>query len=689
MEINLRIFCFLLFSISLSAVLAQKKTYKLYIAAEETFFDERFGEAVPMYEEILELDSVYEDVPYKLEIARLLSNRQYSDMSQFLAYETVMSQRDKFYYYWKGRVLLEEYKFEEAIASLNTFLNRPEKKSPLILKEAEKWTNEARTAKNLFDNPEDYEIHLLQKGVNTPSAELSPVFFAGKEELLFLSNRDESNPDELLIYHTRHEGNRAWSTPTVVSNVGKFTRENSNIEVVDEDGRLFQFRTKKGGDLFYSEPTENKNGWSDPVEFDSKITSTHLSSHFFINEHEDRIIFAKEVGSKKEPNLDLYESFLDPQSGKWSNPTVFTTNINSEYNEDSPFLSADEKILYFASNGHGSMGGYDIFRCEYNESTNSWSDPVNLGFPINSPDDEIHFKLNPDQRSGYFTSNRLNTYGDYDIFFFWEVNTVRVRGRVLNGATGEPITDARIFFRPIEYIDLYYFSEINEKGEYSTQITSDDIFTIELKYADNTIVELEEFEIHETGGKTTTHIKDFYVGGSQSSTDETDEIIIVAGGEDTPVRSPSIDVSDTKIENEIRYVDDTEVPANKEEVQIQDLRDYDGSRKAITRNIYFEFDDTKVGDASLPVLNTILSLLQKNPNLQIEIAGHTDNIGSKVTNKAVSQRRAQAVKDWLVQNGVDAGRLTARGYGEAIPLATNDDEFEGRELNRRIEIIVR
>lgn len=691
-----RILAFFLISISFLGVKAQN-TYKMYIKAEETFFDERFAEAVPLYEAVLEIDSVYEDVPYRLEIAKLLSDRQYTDISQLVAYETVMSKQDKFYYYWKGRVLLTEYKFEEAISSFNTFIKRPEKKSPLIIKEAEKWIQNAKTAKNLFDNPEDYEIHLLQKGVNTASAELSPVFFADKEELLFLSNRDESKPDEFLIYHTRHEGNRAWSEPSVVYNVGKFTRDNANIEVVDEDGRLFQFRTKKGGDLFYSEPTDSKDGWSNPQEFDSKITTTHLSSHFFINEHEDRIIFAKEVGSKKEPNLDLYESFKDPQSGKWSKPSVFANNINSEYNEDSPFLSADEKTLYFASDGHETMGGYDIFKCEYNESTNQWSEPVNLGFPINSPDDEIHFKLNPDQRSGYFTSNRLNTFGDYDIFFFWEVNTVRVRGRVLNGATGEPITDARIFFRPIEYTDLYYFSEINAQGEYSTQITSDDIFKIEIKFDDNSILELEEFEIHETGGTTTTHIKDFYVGDLSAAVveeDDSEEIIIVAGGVDKPVEQPStptpsepvtkptIDVSDTRVEKEIRYSEPSDVP-------IAELADYDGARKAITRNIYFQFDDAQVRDSSLPVLNDLLNLMRNKPGLIIEIAGHTDNIGSKAINNAVSQRRAQAVKNWLVKNGIDASRLIARGYGEQIPLATNDDEFEGRELNRRIEIIVR
>ena len=676
-----------------------QKLYKLHKEAEESFFDERFSDAVPIYETILEADSSFEDVAYKYTIAKLLSDRQYTDMSSFLAFEKEMSKRDKFFYYWKGRVLLEEYQFEEAEESLSLFLKRPERKSPIIVDEAKKWIAEAKNAKRFLDNPENYEIHLLHEGVNTQQAELSPVFFAGKEELLFLSNRDDSKPDEFQIYHTRHEGNRAWSDPTRVYNVGTFTRDNANIEVVAEDGRLFQFRTKKGGDLFYSEPTESKDGWSVPREFDSKITTTHLSSHFFINEHEDRILFAKEVGSKKSPNLDLYESFKDPESGKWSKPSVFASSINSEYNEDSPFLSADEKTLYFASDGHETMGGYDIFKSEYNESTKTWSEPVSLGFPINSPDDEIHFKLNPDQKSGYFTSNRLNTFGDYDIFFFWEVNTVRIRGRVLDGATGEPVANTRIFFRPIEYLDLYYYSETNANGEYSTQITADDIFKVELKYADKSVAQLGEFEIHETGGASTTHIKDFYVGGNQLEESDDDEIILAADRSNAstppaPVSTPTtntsrpqrgggtLDVSDARVDREVRY----------EEVPIQDLASPSNlkstGRKAIVRNVYFKFDDSQIVDESIPVLNSLLSLMKQNPGLAIEIAGHTDNIGSKDVNLRVSERRANAVRKWLIQNGIDGSRLSAKGYGESIPMASNDDELEGRELNRRIELIV-
>ena len=665
----------LIFMLLLTYQVGAQRIYKLYNDAEDTFYDERFGEALVIYQDIVKMDSSYEDVLYKIEICKLLSITQYENMKPFDDNEAVKAKKDKFYYYWKGRILLKEYEFEEALESLRKFVRLPARKSDIILQEARRWSNWAITAKKFMDNPMFYEIHLLEKGINTEGAELSPVYFSENEELLFLSNRNQDKPDEFQIYHTRHEGSRSWTEPEVIYNVGTFTRENSNIEVVAEDGRLFQFRTNKGGDLFFSEPTASKTGWSSPEEFDSKISATHLSSHFFINEHEDRIIFAKDVGSKKKPNLDLFQSYKDPKTGKWSKPAVFATSINSEYNEDSPYLSPDEQTIYFASDGHETMGGYDIFKSEFDSTTLSWSEPVNMGFPVNSPDDELHFKLNNDQMSGYFTSNRLHTIGDYDIFFFWEIHNLTIKGRVIDGPTGEPITDARIFFRPVEYTDMYFFSPVNDEGQYEMNINADDVYNVEVKLnGTKEIIALEDFEIHTTGGANTTYLKDFYIGEVPKET--------------TPVARTTPNPSSRPQTTQPRPRPATTTPnrsSNREDFS----RMNNPNDRAVVRNIYFNFGDTKVRSESEPVLRALLKRLQDSPSMRVEIAGHTDNIGADETNQWVSQKRADAEKNRLVKNGISPNRLIAKGYGENAPLATNDDEFEGRELNRRIEFIVR
>ena len=636
---------------------------KIFKDAEEALYQEDFETALINYAKLVESGLNYGNrVFYKAELCSLLTKFQSKPVEEFLQYEEEMVVEDKFYYYWKGRVMMRKYRMAEAIESFRSFLRIKAYLSDEIKAETRRWMNWAANAKSYMDNPDSYEIHLLDEGVNTQYAELSPVYFADNEELLFLSNRD-TDQNQYQIYHTVHVGERKWSPPTIVDGLGTFTRDNANIEVVDEDGRLFQFREEKGGDLFYSEPTGDLKGWSFPTEFDSRVTSTKLGSHFFINEHEDRIIFASDVGSKKSPNLDLLESFKDPSSGNWSKPAPFTYVINSEFNEDSPYLTPDEKTLYFSSDGHGSMGGYDIFKSTFDETSQTWSEPENMGFPLNSPEDEMQFKMNKSQKSGYFTSNRLNTLGDYDIFFFWEISKIKIEGRVVDAETGQPINDAKIFFRPYEYLDMYFFSDLDDQGRYSTEVNSDDVFQVEIKRGGDILYE-DDFEIHDTGGRTTTHVKDFILGEESK-------------------------VEQTVLEVPVHTFDEPDRGIVTEEMLLEELgTKFRVSNKVALHHIYFDFGTSHLTGESIPELELIRTLLKRNPRMRIEIAGHTDSVGDEATNNWLSKQRAEAVKAWLVQNNINGQRLVANGYGASQPLASNDDEAEGRELNRRIEIIV-
>lgn len=636
---------------------------KVFKEAEEALYREDFETALINYHQLVESGLNYGNrVYYKAELCSLLTKFQSKPIESFLQYEEEMIQEDKFYYYWKGRVMLRKYRMDDAVEALRKFLSTKAYLSDEIKAEARQWINWASNAKGFMDNPDSYEVHLLETEVNSEFAELSPVYFAENEELLFLSNR-RSDPSLYQIYHTVHQGDRKWSEPELVFGQGQFTRETANIEVVAEDGRLFQFRTDKGGDLFFSEPTGDLKGWTPPKEFDSRVSNSSLESHFFINEHEDRIIFASNVGSKKKPNLDLLQTYKDPSSGNWSKPAPFTTVINSEYNEDSPYLSPDEKTLYFSSDGHSSMGGYDIFKSEYDAATQTWSEPENVGFPLNSPEDEIHFKMNSNQKSGYFTSNRLNTLGDYDIFFFWEITKIDIEGKVVDAATNQPITDAEIFFRPYGYLDMYFLSELDGNGKYSTQINADERFQVEIKQ-NGVVLYKEDFEIHQTDAGPT--VKDFYLGEAEKVEPEPEVVQV-------PVRNTS----------------EPDRGIVTEEMLLEELgTKFRVSNKVALQHLYFDFGTSHLTDESIPELNILKNLLDNTPNLRIEVSGHTDNVGEESANQVLSVARAQAVADWLVQRGISSSRLVIKGYGSTKPLASNDDEKDGRELNRRIEVVV-
>ncbi|MEQ9305036.1 MAG: hypothetical protein RJQ14_14095, partial [Marinoscillum sp.] len=406
------------------------------------------------------------------------------------------------YYYWLGQIYTRRYQLDEAIKSYEKF----QQKVDYSGSDDEESTQKIAYASKLkyyFNNPDNYSIHQLESPVNSASAELSPVYFEDEKELLFASNRS-GGPDGFQIFYSK-SGPNGWEVPVQVNNLGTFSRKNANIEVVSEDGKLFIFKEDNGGDLFYSQASGNT--WTTPVEFDARVSNNHIASHFFINEHEDRIIFASDEDSD---GLDIFESYKDPENGKWSRPAPFYISINSAYNEDSPYLSVDEQTLYFCSDRPGGIGGYDVYVSRYDAENFSWSDPENMGWPINSPNDEFHFKMNVDQKAGYFVSNRLHTKGDYDIYFFWEVEKVKVEGRVFDGSISGPLTNAEIRFHPSQYLDEYFSSSIDNTGRYSTKIISDEIFKVEIIENGQVILE-EKFEIHDASGQPTTHIKDFRV----------------------------------------------------------------------------------------------------------------------------------------------------------------------------------
>jgi hypothetical protein len=312
----------LIFAFAGTVVIAQRID-RTYQTAERLFYEERLVEALEGYSMVIEMDSDYQDADYKAEICRLLTIDRDKELGTIEAFAETKGKRDKFYHYWLGRIYASRYKFIEAIASWKRFLDSQAMKSREIIAETKKFIEDAKRKIAFFENTDQYEIHQLPSPINTEKAELSPAYFVRKDELLFASDRDG---DKFKIYHAIRN-NEDWQDIREISILGEFTRENANIEVVDEDGRLFIFRHDKGGDLFFSQ-TRNDN-WLLPVEFDSKVTSAHIKSHFYINEHEDRIIFASDKNSKTH-GLDLYQTFRDVSTGKWSKPAPFGLSINSD-----------------------------------------------------------------------------------------------------------------------------------------------------------------------------------------------------------------------------------------------------------------------------------------------------------------------------------------------------------------------
>jgi tetratricopeptide (TPR) repeat protein len=494
-------FCILALWLMPNNALAQKEQ-KIYLEADELLSEENYELALIKFKEVTSINPTHASTPYKLLLCEAMLDNTIP-VEGFVKLEAAYA-IDEYYFYWLGKLYMSRYQFTDAMNAFQKFADKATFNGNTKSDEIKTLLSQTKHLVSFFENPDNYEIHQLESPINSTGNELSPVYFEEENELIFASSLQ--NDGIYKIYFAKKDA-KGWSNPVEVKNLGTFTEKTANVEVVNEDGKLFLFKEENGGDLFYSQPTGNT--WAMPVEFDSKISNNQLASHFYINAHEDRIIFAS---NDKKNGLDIYESFKDSKSGNWSKPVPFSSTINSEFNEDSPFLSADEKYLYFTSDKPGGVGGFDVYVSELNNTSYSWSVPKNLGWPINSPNDEFHFKMNEDQSSGYFVSNRIHSKGAYDIYFFWEVHKAKIEGRILDVSTGRALENGEIRFRPAQYLDEYFGSKVGEQGRYNAEIISDETFKVEI-LQNGQVIHTEEFEIHDTNGEAITHIKNFKVKG--------------------------------------------------------------------------------------------------------------------------------------------------------------------------------
>ena len=330
------------------------------------------------------------------------------------------------------------------------------------------------------------------------------------------------------------------------------------------------------------------------------------------------------------------------RNGKWSVPKNLGNTINTTGEDESPFLAADGNTLYFSSDGYNGYGGSDIYVTQKLDDTwTNWTPPENMGSSINKDGDDEYFSIPNGGQHLYFTRGEKGE--DTDIFSFKVEDLfieetpiissvqhliprpvfVTVRGRVINAKTNEPAENARVIIERLP------------EGE-----------------------DLDNVKAHPKTG-----VFNFTVGGGfQYATVAEAEGYISQDG-DFDFREYT--ESDTIEKNLLIF------PIEKGE-------------KIVLRNIFFDFDKSVLKEASFPVLERLIEYLKDDQIKRIEISGHTDSVGPEQYNKSLSGRRAQAVINYFIQNGVSKDRLELSAMGESQPLVANDTR-ENRAQNRRVE----
>ena len=544
----------------------------------------------------------------------------------------------------KFAMLLENYSYSaDLIATYFEYDNRRKslEEAALTLRKNVIFAREAIKLKVPF-NPIN-----LGKGVNSQYDEYYPALTADDAELLFTRKIPDSrvrgignNPgvQEDFFVSLRDTTKNVWQNATgLAGNIN--TEYNEGAPTITADGKTMVFTAcELYGDLDYGQDRvgfgscdlfisyKENNSWSKPQNLGKSINSAHWETQPSLSA-DGRVLFfirGKRDRNRNINNMEIMFSVKSPD-GTWSQAFPMPAPINTPENESSVHIHPDGQTLYFASTGHPGFGGEDLFVTRIGEN-GEWTEPENLGYPINTSKNENSLLVSSKGEIAYFASNRDGGNGGLDLYQFILPEKLRpvpvsfTKGFVYDIENKKPL-DANFRLVDIKTGDLIVESRSDNKGEFLVTLPSNKDYALEVQ-KDGYLYHSENFSLKENPDAA-----------------------------------------------EPRYLNIGMSPVKQGE-------------SVVLRNIFFESGKFDLKPESEVELKNLHVFLSNNPSLRIEIAGHTDNVGEEADNLLLSKNRAEAVYTYLIINGIAKERSTFKGYGESQPVASNDTP-EGRAANRR------
>ncbi len=506
---------------------------------------------------------------------------------------------------------------------------------------AAKGIERADFALRAIKNPVPFEPKNMGQEINSPYSEYFPSMTVDDQTILFTRavpyRYAASNKQEDFFISEKIDGQ--WSNANGVGEPIN-TDNNEGAPSLSADGQILIFtacerygeygdnRIGYGScDLFFS--VKNGNEWSQPKNIGQPVNSYHWESQPSFSSDGKTLFFVRNIRNRTgEVEQDIYRTRIQ-NDGSWSVPQKLGPNINTPGREESVFIHPDGQTLYFSSDGHTGMGGLDIFMSQKDEN-GEWGKPINLGYPINTYNDENSILISSDGKYAYFASDRDGGYGGLDLYYFELPDEFRPK--------------------PITYLKgIVYDAETKQKLRAAFELIDVD--------NDSTII-------------------------TSFSNDVTGEFLVALPSD----KNYALNV---QRDGYLFYSDNFSLKGffSKLEPFLKDipLQPIKIGERIVLRNIFFELDKYELQSESITELTKILDFLNKNKKLSVELSGHTDDQGSDEYNQELSEMRAKAVYEYLVLHGIDKNRMTFIGYGEEQPIESNDNP-EGRANNRRTEM---
>jgi len=560
-----------------------------------------------------------------------------------------------------GQVYQLDLEWANAIKEYQAAKPMVGKEVSFTLPELEKKIKECQNGIELVQNPVRVFIDNVGTAVNSSYPDYGPVISADEDILIFTSRRngttgggiDEFINEPFEDIYVSYSFNNKWTTP---KNIGPPINTNGHDATVglSPDGQtLLIYKDDKGNGNIYACDLEGEV-WSKPEKLSKAINTDSHESSASLSFDGKTVYFVSDrpngIGGR-----DLYMCTKDAK-GKWEKAVNLGPKINTPYNEEGVFMLPDGKTLFFSSQGHNSMGGYDIFKTTFENGL--WTAPVNIGYPINSADDDVFFVMSASGKRGYYASIKKDGVGDKDIYVITFLGpekpvVLNTEDNLLASLTA-PVSETVI--APTVALKTNLVTIL--KGIVTDFGTLAPI-EAQLELMDNTTnLLVAEFKSNSKTGKFLVSLPS---GKNYGLAVKADGYLF---------HSENFDIPETAAYKEVTL----DVKMKKVLV---------GS-SIVLRNIFFDFDKATLRQESTAELERLIKLLNENPTLKIEISGHTDAKGAAAYNLTLSDNRSKSVVDYLVAKGISKDRLTYKGYGLTQPIASNDTE-EGRQMNRRTE----
>ncbi len=492
-----------------------------------------------------------------------------------------------------------------------------------------------------------YDLVDMGPIVNSKYADYVPLIRADQSYMIFTSRRPHKEMDTTSkkgrhkggrlaafdleyyedIFRTDHINDSTWSTPYRFDyNTDKFGVHDACVSLSFDGLTIYTYRPENEGDLYSSKVENGKWTETKPLKgINSKYREDHVAISF---DNQVAYFVSDRPGGFGKKDIWKTNRISDDE---WGVPVNLGPTINTEYDEEGVFIHPDGKTLYFSSRGHNTMGGYDIFESTF--ENNLWSIPLNMGYPINSPDDDVFFVLTADGKNAYLSSVKEGGFGMQDIYSITpfvkkkqkEFDVVVFKGLVIDKET-------RV--------------KLNAKVNIIDNTTG-------LKIFSNTVDAERGFLVTLPTGRT---------GKNYGISVEAEGYLFYSENFDLVKKA-----------------------GFKEYEKIVEMEKLKVGAVLTLRNVFFDFDKWDLKSESVRELDHAIEVLNTNKKIRIQIEGHTDSKGTDEYNQVLSEKRCNSVKDYLISKGFDPGRIAkVIGYGEAKPIDTNETD-EGRANNRRVE----